>query len=211
MPFNPIRRSIFFKLCRRAVSTLTVLVLAPCPIVHAQTQDQNRVSGAVYGPLSFTEPNQLDAPSIASRPSLKLRRPFATNPLLGRVARNNMPGNLRRLHPIDDGTTFDVSQSPFLSKLSDWASPDHSLDKFAPANGKMSFGQMGDDRTDLSTNYDQSIEHTDMLGRSYSTHSGDWLPSPVNLYSNGGFGIRAPNGFVNMPPQNGHVEETFSH
>jgi hypothetical protein len=178
-------------------------------LAQTESQEENRATGSEFGPLSFTEPGQLSSPSLASRPSLKLRR-LPLNPLFGGATRNSARNRLNRFHPIDDQTSFDTSQSPFLTKLSDWNSPNNKIDKDGSFDQGMFAKQMGSGRNDLSSSYDENIEHSGSMGRpSFSVHSGDWTPSKIDLFSNGGFGIRAPNGFVDKTPQNGRVEETF--
>jgi hypothetical protein len=180
--------------------------------VSADDQDLNRESGATFGPLSFTEPNQNKAASLANRPTLQVNRLPPPRRLFGNIMRN--PGGVgntaRRFHPIDDGTSSFDSSSSYMGELPEWSFGDPGLDRTSSHANGLYARQLGFDNKDLSNSYNAKIEGTSALtGTSYSTKTGDWTPSKVDLYSNGGFGIRAPNGIIDMPPPNGHVEETF--
>jgi hypothetical protein len=199
----------------RVIFIFTISIgLAASQPASAQTQDQNRETGAEFGPLSFTEPGQTKSASIASKPILRVNRMPPYKRLFGNISRIPGNSNSRRFHPIDDGldsgiTSFD-SPSTYFAEPKEWSFVDPGLHVMTTAlDGPLS-KPLNLPNKDLSSYYNARIEGTSAFsGNDDTVRSGDWTPAKIDLYSNGGFGIRAPSGIIDMPPPNGHVEETF--
>jgi len=196
-------------------NAISIIAIAICVTssqpISAQDQDLNRQTGAVYGPLSFTEPGQTKSASLASRPILQVNKMAQYKKLFGNISRTPGNNNMRRFHPIDDGLTSFDSPTTFFSQPSPWSVTDPGLHRMTTSLDAPLSTQLNLPNKDLSSYFNARIEGTSALpGKSDIGSSGsDWIPSRIDLYSNGGFGIRAPSGIIDMPPPNGHVEETF--
>jgi len=133
--------------------------------------------------------------------------------LFGNISRTPGNKNMRRFRPLDDGTdgttSFD-SPSTFFAEPKQWSFSDPGLHVMTTSlDGPLSI-PLNRPNKDLSSYYNARVEGTSAFtGNNDTIKSGDWTPSKIDLYSNGGFGIRAPSGIIDMPPPNGHVEETF--
>jgi len=157
---------------------------------------QHNLSGQIL--KQFSDNDNEDMPPTSNKPK-GLREPL--------FGKESLDFRRSKIHQTLKLTDTEVIEEPNPDDFSKPARRRDEIDRRVIDSNLL--GQYDYNRYDLSVR-PHGDGHTYISRHDYAKDTGNWVPSPIDLFSNGGFGLRSPNGIIDLPPQNGRVEKTFS-